>query len=372
MTFAHPYLLLLLLLLPLLAWLKGRRGSSPAFLYSSVKLVEGLTGVRRSRAGAFLAALRWLVLTLFIVALAQPRLSKSTTEVKASGIDIVCALDLSGSMNTGDYIINGRQISRIDMAKPVLKEFIEGRPNDRIGLVVFASEAFIATPLTLDHDYLLENIDRLGIGTINSDATAIGDGITTALNRLRELKSKSEIIVLMTDGGNNSGKIDPITAAKAAQALGVKIYTIGLGNREIVQQMGLPPGYLPDEDTLQQIADMTGGKLRADNTEKFQKIYAEIDKLEKTEAVINKYTKYKECSPGWSRADSLCYWPRWRWGRLFSGGCREQVHLQKSARFWSAPALWRFGIASLMVEKRQRAAAVKTLSRGADATSFFA
>ena len=201
-------------------------------------------------------------------------------------------------MNTADYIVNGRQISRINMAKPVLKKFIEGRPNDRIGLVVFAAQAFIAAPLTLDHDYLLENIDRLGIGTINSDATAIGDGITTALNRLRDLKSKSKIIVLMTDGGNNSGKIDPITAAEAAQALGVKIYTIGLGNREIVQQMGLPPGYLPDEDTLQQIAQMTGGKYyRADNAEKFQTIYAEIDKLEKTEAVINKYTQFKELFP---------------------------------------------------------------------------
>ena len=260
MSFAHPYFLLLLLLLPLLAWLKGRRGQPPAFLYSSVKLVEGLTRARRSRAGAFLAALRWLVFAVFIVALAQPRLTKSTTEVKASGIDIVCALDLSGSMTTPDYMINGRQISRIDMAKPVLKEFIEGRPNDRIGLVVFAAQAFIAAPLTLDHDYLLENIDRLGIGAINSDATAIGDGITTALNRLRDLKSKSKIIVLMTDGGNNSGKIDPVTATKAAHALGVKIYTIGLGNREIVQELGLPPGYLPDEDTLQQISQMTGGK----------------------------------------------------------------------------------------------------------------
>jgi len=294
MTFAHPYLLLLLLLLPLLAWMKGRRGSPPAFLYSSVKLVEGLTKARRSRAGSFLAALRWLTLAIFIFALAQPRLSKSTTEVKASGIDIVCALDLSGSMTTGDYIVNGQQVSRIDMARPVLK-FIEGRPNDRIGLVVFAAEAFIAAPMTLDHDYLLETVDRIGIGTINSDATAIGDGITTALNRLRELKSKSRIIVLMTDGANNSGKIDPITATHAAQALGVKIYTIGLGNREIVQQMGLPQGFLPDEDTLQQISDMTGGRYyRADNAEKFQKIYAEIDKLEKTEAVINKYTEYRE------------------------------------------------------------------------------
>ena len=185
MTFAHPYLLLLLLLLPLLAWMKGRRGSPPAFLYSSVKLVEGLTKARRSRAGSFLAALRWLTLAIFIFALAQPRLSKSTTEVKASGIDIVCALDLSGSMTTGDYIVNGQQVSRIDMARPVLKQFIEGRPNDRIGLVVFAAEAFIAAPMTLDHDYLLETVDRIGIGTINSDATAIGDGITTALNRLR-------------------------------------------------------------------------------------------------------------------------------------------------------------------------------------------
>jgi len=298
MTVAHPSFLLLLLLLPLLAWLKGRRGQPPAFLYSSVRLLTGLTHARRSRAGAFLAALRWLVLTVFIVALAQPRLMKSHTEVKASGIDIVCALDLSGSMTTPDYVINGRQISRINMAKPVLKQFIEGRPNDRIGLVVFAAQAFIAAPMTLDHDYLLETVDRLGIGSINSDATAIGDGITTALNRLRELKSKSRIIVLMTDGANNSGKIDPITATEAAQALGVKIYTIGLGNREIVQQMGLPPGYLPDEGTLQQISQMTGGKYyRADNSEKFKAIYAEIDKLEKSEAVINKYTQFKELFP---------------------------------------------------------------------------
>jgi len=305
MAFAHPYLLLLILPLPMLAWFKGRRGSSPAFLYSSVKLVEGLTNARRSRAGAILAALRWLVLAALIVALAQPRLANSHTEVKASGIDIVCALDLSGSMNTPDYIINGRQISRIDMAKPVLKEFIEGWPNDRIGLVVFAAQAFIATPLTLDHEYLLDNIDRLGIGTINSDATAIGDGITTALNRLRDLKSKSKIIVLMTDGGNNSGKIDPITSTHAAEALGVKIYTIGLGNREIVQQMRLPPGYLPDEETLQKIADMTGGKYyRADNAEKFLKIYAEIDRLEKTEATINKYTDFKELFP-WLVAGGL-------------------------------------------------------------------
>jgi Ca-activated chloride channel homolog len=298
MVFAHPYLLSLLALLPLFAWLKGRRGAPPAFLYSSLHLVDGLTGLRRSRAGRLLAALRWLVLAVFIVALAQPRLAKSTTEVKASGIDIVVALDLSGSMNTHDYIVDGQGISRFDMAKSVLKKFVEERPDDRIGLVVFAAQAFIASPMTLDHDYLLDNIERLQIGTINSDATAIGDGIITALNRLRNVNSKSKIIVLMTDGANNSGRIDPITATEAAQALGVKIYTIGLGNREMVEQMGLPAGFLPDEDTLKQISQMTGGKFyRGDSSEKLRGIYDEIDKMEKTEAVVNKYTQVTELFP---------------------------------------------------------------------------
>jgi Ca-activated chloride channel homolog len=298
MTFAHKYLLLLWLLLPLFAWLKGRRGSPPAFLYSSVKLVAGLAQARRSHAGNFLAALRWLALAIFIFALAQPRFSKSTTEVKASGIDIVVALDLSGSMSSQDYVVGDQRVSRFNMAKSVLEKFVSERPNDRIGLVVFAAQAYIASPMTLDHDYLLQNIDRMEIGTINSDATAIGDGLTTALNRLRDLKSKSRIIVLMTDGGNNSGKIDPITATEAAQTLGVKIYTIGLGNRDYVQQMGMPAGFLPDEDTLQKIAQMTGGVYyRADSSEKLNSIYDQIDKLEKTDAVINKYTQYKELFP---------------------------------------------------------------------------
>jgi Ca-activated chloride channel family protein len=307
MTFAHPYFLLLLLLLPLAAWLKGRRGSSPAFLYSSVKLVAGLTRGRRSRAGTFLAALRWLTLALFIVALAQPRLTNNHTEVRASGIDIVCALDLSGSMISEDFVVRGERVNRVNMAKSVLKDFIDRRPNDRIGLVVFAAQAFIAAPLTLDHDYLQENLDRLEIGTINSDATAIGDALTTAINRLRGLKAKSKIIILATDGQNNSGKVEPLTAADAAAALGVKIYTVGIGEQGSapmpVFMGGQKVGYqnVPvdvDEETLQKIADKTGGKYyRADNAEKFQKIYAEIDKLEKTEATISKYTEFKELFP---------------------------------------------------------------------------
>ena len=307
MTFAHPYFLLLLLVLPLLAWLKGRRGQSPAFLYSSVRLVEGLTRARRSRAGAILAALRWLVLAAFIVALAQPRWLKSTTTVKASGIDIVCALDLSGSMISEDFVVRGERVNRFEMARSVLKSFIDERPGDRIGLVVFAARAYIAAPLTLDHDYLQENLARLEIGTINSDATAIGDALTTAINRLRDLKSKSKIIILATDGQNNSGKIQPLVAADAAAALGIKIYTVGIGEQGMapmpVFMGGRKVGYqnVPvdvDEETLQKIAGQTGGRYyRADNAERFRQIYAEIDKLEKTEAVINKFAQFDEWFP---------------------------------------------------------------------------
>ncbi len=314
MTFAHPWLLLLLLLLPLAAWLKGRRGSSPAFVYSSVKLVAGLAGARRSRAGNFLAALRWLALALLIVALAQPRLMKSTTEVKASGVDIVVAFDMSGSMISEDFVVKGERVNRFNMARSVLKKFIDRRPNDRIGLVLFASQAFIGTPLTLDHDFLQENLDRLEIGAIEQNSTAIGDGLGTAINRLRDLKAKSKIVILMTDGQNNSGKLDPLLAAEAASAMKVKVYTVGIGEHGTapmpVFMNGQKVGYqnVPvdvDEATLQKIADKTGGKYyRADNAEKFRQIYAEIDKLEKTDATIKKYTQFDELFP-WFVAGGL-------------------------------------------------------------------
>ena len=204
--------------------------------------------------------------------------------------------------------MRGERVNRVNMAKSVLRDFIDKRPNDRIGLVVFAREAYIATPLTLDHDYLQENLARLEIGAINENATAIGDALTTAVNRLRDLKSKSKIIILATDGQNNSGNTEPLRAAAAAAAFGVKIYTVGIGEqgqapmpardmfgRKVYQMV---PVYV-DETTLQKIADQTGGKYyRADNADKFRQIYAEIDKLEKTEATVNKFTEYKELF-GW-------------------------------------------------------------------------
>jgi len=304
MTFAHPYLLLLLLLLPLAAWLQGKRGQPPAFVYSSVQLLRGVLNISRTNAGGFLPALRWLALALFIIALSQPRLTKSETKITASGVDIVVAFDLSGSMAAEDFEIRGQRVNRLIMAREVLKKFIEKRPNDRIGLVVFATEAFTATPLTLDHDFLLQNLDRLDLGTIPANQTAIGSALSTAINRLRELKSKSKIVILMTDGVNNAGKVSPLTAAEAAQALAVKVYTIGVGTqgqapvptrdmfgRRVYQMQPVEI----DEDTLSKIAQRTDGKYyRADNAARFEAIYTEIDKLEKTEADVKKYAQHQE------------------------------------------------------------------------------
>jgi len=301
MNFAHPSVLLYLLLLPALAWLKGRFGQSPAFLYSSVDLVRPISGLNRSNAGSYLAALRWLALALFIVALAQPRRVKGESQVKASGIDIVVAIDMSGSMRSEDF---GEGQSRIKMAKEVLSKFIDNRPNDRIGLVAFAKDAYIASPLTLDHDFLQHNLDRMNIGMIDENRTAIGSALITAVNRLEGLKDKSKIVILMTDGENNSGKVSPLTAADVAQSLGIKVYTIGIGLRgkapyPVMDQFGQKHYQWMDvdvdEDTLSKIAEKTGGKYyRADSADIFRRIYAEIDRLEKSEAVVKKYEHYDE------------------------------------------------------------------------------
>ena len=305
MTFAYPYLLLLLLALPLLAWLKGRRGQPPAFVYSSVQLVRGLGSAHRSQAGAFLAALRWVALAVLLVALAQPRFTKTETQVKATGVDIVVALDLSGSMESEDFEKGGERINRLQMAKEVLENFILKRPGDRIGLVAFSGKAYVAAPLTLDHDFLQANVERLRLHMIE-DGTAIGSGLATAVNRLRDVKSKSKIVILMTDGQNNAGKVPPMTAAEAAKSLKVKVYTIGVGTRG---QAPMPVNVFGqkryqmvpvdiDEDTLTTIADLPGGKYyRADNAQTFRQIYDEIDRLEKTESEVKKYSQHRELFP---------------------------------------------------------------------------
>jgi Ca-activated chloride channel family protein len=307
LTFAHPWFFLLLLLLPVAARWRGRRGKPSAFVYSSVQLVSGVANIGPSGAGRVLAALRWLALALFIVGLARPQFTESETVVKASGIDIMVAIDLSGSMEAEDFELNRQRVNRLVIAKDVLKQFVEKRPGDRIGLVAFAGKAYVAAPLTLDHDFLQLNIDRLELHTIE-DGTAIGSGLSAAINRLRELKSKSKIVILMTDGVNNAGKVPPLTAAEAAQALGVKVYTIGVGTRGVAP---VPRGvdffgrkvYAQqevdiDEKALTAVAERTGGEYyRADSTDTLRKIYERIDKLEKTEAETKKYVRIKELFP---------------------------------------------------------------------------
>lgn len=313
MSFGHPYVLLLLLLLPVMAWLKGRHGRQPAFLYSSVQLVKGIVGITRSRAGGMLIQMRWLALALLIFALAEPRFTLSETQIKASGVDIVVALDMSGSMNAEDdgFILNGQQTTRFLLAQDVLKRFVARRTNDRLGLVIFAANAYVVVPPTLDHDFFLENLDRMAVDMPGFDnrSTAIGSALATALNRLRDLQSKSKIVILMTDGENNAGKIPPLTAAEAAEALGVKVYTIGVGTRG---QARIAVGTNPytgekiyqrqpvdvDEDTLKTIAKMTNAKYyRADSSETLNKIYDDIDRLEKTDVEVKKYTQYRELFP---------------------------------------------------------------------------
>jgi len=207
-------------------------------------------------------------------------------------------------MEAEDFELKGQRVNRLVIAKDVLKKFVEKRPGDRIGLVAFAGKAYVAAPLTLDHDFLQMNLDRLELHTIE-DGTAIGSGLSAAINRLRELKSKSKIVVLMTDGVNNAGKVPPLTAAEAAQALAIKVYTIGVGTRGLAP---VPRGVNVfgqkvygqaevdiDEKTLTAVAQKTGGEyFRADSTDTLRKIYERIDTLEKTEVETKKYVHIKE------------------------------------------------------------------------------
>jgi Ca-activated chloride channel homolog len=301
-TFQHWWFLLALLALPLFAFLRGRKGARPAFVYSSVTLLKNVSKASRSRAGAWLHSLRWLALALLIVAMARPQKTKTETSVRASGVDIVIALDLSGSMESEDFEIKGQRVNRLVVAKDTIARFIEKRPSDRLGLVAFADQAYIAAPLTLDHGFLQANLQRLALHSIG-EQTAIGSALSASINRLRDIRSKSKIVILMTDGQNNAGKIPPLTAAEAAKALGVKVYTIGVGIRGTAQFPQMTPfgkRYVPvqvdiDEDTLTAIADKTGGKYyRADSTDTLRKIYAEIDQFEKSEAVVKKFVRREE------------------------------------------------------------------------------
>lgn len=301
--FLYPEVLALLLVIPMIAWLLGRRGTTAAVRYSSVEAAKLLGATRKSRAGRMMTSLSLLSLAAFIIALARPQLGQERTEVETSGIDIVLAVDVSSSMEAMDFEVDGHQANRIDAVKEVVGQFIEDRPNDRIGLVAFAGQPYMVSPLTLDHDWLKQRLEKVELGEVE-DGTAIGSAAASAVNRLRDQDAKSKIVILLTDGMNNAGQVTPEIAAEAAKTLGIKIYTVGAGTRgeapvPVQDSFGRQTFAMAkvdiDEKTLQRVAEMTNAKyFRATDTESLGKIYDEINQLEKTERTVKQYSQYRE------------------------------------------------------------------------------
>jgi len=306
-SFAHPWLLLLLLALPVLALLRGKIGGTPGILFSSTKLVMAVGKRRRSRAGAVLASLLYGAMACLIVALARPQLGRTLERIQASGVDIMLVLDVSGSMMAEDYTIGSSRVNRIDAVKRVTQQFIEARPNDRIGIIAFAGRPYLVSPLTLDHEWLIRNLDRVQLGLVE-DGTAIGSALASAVSRLKDRDSKTKLIVLLTDGANNAGKVLPLTSAEAAKALGMKIYTVGAGSDGPVP---VPVGkdmfgktvyrkmvFDFDEKLLDQIAKIGDGKyFRAADTDTMDKTFREIDRMEKTKIEVEKSADYRDLFP---------------------------------------------------------------------------
>ncbi|HEX8371188.1 MAG TPA: VWA domain-containing protein [Chthoniobacterales bacterium] len=302
----QPLFLLLLLLIPVLAWLRGKRGGSAAVVYSSTNLVRSLGKMRKSRAGAFLATLTYLGLASLIVALARPQWGTSRTEMEASGIDIMLAIDVSRSMLAEDFTIGMKRANRLEAVKQVTEKFINGRPNDRIGIVAFSGRPYLVSPPTLDHGWLTQNLERIRIGMVE-DGTAIGSAIASTANRFKNKDAKSRLIVLLTDGDNNAGRVSPITAAEAAGALGIKIYTIGAGTNGVVP-FPMRDGFGNityarvmmkfEEAALKKIAEISKGEyFRATDTQSLQGVFDKIDQLEKTTIETKLYRNYRDLFP---------------------------------------------------------------------------
>ena len=301
MTFLHPELLWLLLLLPalLIIYIVWRRRQHASLRVPSLLFLRDMRGGLRVYLRHSLFALRLVALGLIIVALARPQSSSSWSEDRVEGIDIMLTMDISTSMLAMDF-----QPNRVEAAKEVAMRFIANRPNDNIGLVVFAGESFTACPLTQDHATLINRLREMTPGMIE-DQTAIGSGLATAISRLKDSKTKSKVIILLTDGANNTGNISPKMAADLAKTFGISIYTIGVGSGAgeapypIQTALGVVVRNMPvdlDEPTMRQIADVSGGAyFRATDNESLSAIYQKIDQLEKTKlSTRNYHTTYEE------------------------------------------------------------------------------
>lgn len=299
--FRDPWYLLLFLLIPvMILWYFKSTRHQAQLKYSDLNLVKRLGKSLRQKLQLLLPLLRLLALSAFILALARPQSSSKEEEIITEGVDIVLAMDVSTSMLAEDFKPN----NRFEAAKAVAREFIKSRTNDRIGMVVFAGESFTQCPLTLDYGVLLTLLEQVEIADKNWDGTAIGMGIVNAVNRLRDSKAKSKVVILLTDGVNNRGQVDPITAAQIAKAFDIKIYTIGAGKHGTamypVEDPFFGKRYVPmqveiDEETLTKIAGLTNARyFRATDTERLKEVYDEISQLEKTKIEVKEFTRYEE------------------------------------------------------------------------------
>ena len=306
LRFASPWFFLLLLLVPFLIWYRRWRHRPPTMASSALFPASGVGASTILRLQPLVPATKYMALVLIIVALARPQWGTERTEVQTEGINIVLALDLSTSMAALDFKRKGRVVDRLEAVKGVVQDFVAGRSGDRIGMVVFGTHAYTQLPLTRDYNTMVSMLDRLKIGAAG-ERTAIGDAIGISIKRLADIESKSNIIILLTDGQSNAGELSPDTAGQIAKQKNIKIYTIGVGTRGkapfrvndplfgeryVYQRVNI------DEDTLNAIAEKTGGLyFRAENLSGLQQIYDTIDKLEKTEVKVDIFADYSEIYP---------------------------------------------------------------------------
>jgi Ca-activated chloride channel family protein len=288
-TFADKDLRWLFLIIPILIgwYIWKSRSYNAALRVSSVSSFEGIKPSAKQFLRHILFGLRLLAISALIIVLMRPQSRSSWKDIKTEGIDIIMSLDISGSMLAKDF-----KPDRLEAAKEVAQDFIESRPNDRIGLVIFSGESFTQCPLTSDHAVLKNLFSGIHTGMV-ADGTAIGDGLATAISRVKDSKAKSKVVILLTDGVNNSGAVAPLTAAEIAKVFGVRVYTVGVGTRgKALSPIAMYPngqyeyGYVDvniDEKSLSEIADLTGGKyFRATDNKKLKEVYKEIDRMEKT------------------------------------------------------------------------------------------
>ncbi|MCK5072263.1 MAG: VWA domain-containing protein [Bacteriovoracaceae bacterium] len=300
--FAHPwYIFLLLLILPVVFF--WGRSTGGRIRFSSLKILKDIGASTVFHPRQILLLLRVFVIVFFVLALARPQSGKKFTKITSEGIDIMLLLDTSGSMKAMDFELSGERVERLDIVKDVVEKFIRKRPNDRMGIIVFGDDAYTQCPLTLDHGIVIEFLKKLEIG-MAGQATAIGSAIGVGVNRMKDIKAKSKIMILLTDGKNTAGRISPIKASEISESFNIKIYTIGVGTKGKAPFLVNHPFFGKkfmfqniefDEQTLMEIAKNTKARYFAANkTSELEKIYDDIDKLETTKIEAKEYTEYNE------------------------------------------------------------------------------